>query len=325
MGLFSDPLWALESRYREVLSSRINVEDPHLGYRPPAHYQARHQFFDGEKMIFDVEYKTDAFARRITPGDYQGRQKFALFMGCSFTWGQGVQAAQTVPYYFAQKFADYVPLNYGIGASGPHQFLRLLETKDLTQEVEQKEGVGIFYYIEEHIARSNGHSPSLSWLRNSPHYELNQQNQLQFQGSFEEDRSWKRNLTRLFTHLNGDFFQHRTFPPISETQGKKTCQMIKEMEGHFLRQFPRAQFLVLHHSMDELFPMKKCLEEKGIKVVAVTERLLQWPGQRGLIPGDGHPNALTNQEIINILAQSWPEKNQTPRSLLSRSPSKVRH
>jgi len=297
---------AQAAHYYSTFSRPTAEPDLVIGHHNPSDATILHKFFRDNKELFEVTYHTDHLGHRISPGKYEGRNKFALFMGCSFTFGVGVQDNETVPYYFAEKQKDYVPYNYGLGASGPHQFLRLLETKNLREEIKEEQGIGIFYYIEEHIQRATMHLPSIGWLRQSPHYELNQNQELEYQGNFEEDKSlWAQLLLKL-AFQNFDYFTHHIFPRVSKQDGDTTCKIIKKIKSEFLKQFPNSQFVVLYNSGDMIYPMKNCLKKEGINYVSVAPRVNIQLGKKASIYGDGHPTALANELIANILAEELP-------------------
>ncbi|MEK7794954.1 MAG: hypothetical protein AAB353_10505 [Candidatus Hydrogenedentota bacterium] len=83
--------------------SRSGGEDPYLfqfsdqlGYKPLPNADRRAwRTFDGQ-TVFDVRYRTDAYGRRITPSP-DGADRFLVFFGCSFVFGEGIAEDETLP------------------------------------------------------------------------------------------------------------------------------------------------------------------------------------------------------------------------------------
>ncbi|MCB0213954.1 MAG: SGNH/GDSL hydrolase family protein, partial [Anaerolineae bacterium] len=126
--------------------------DELLGYvvRPDAQIHSIKKM--GDEVIYDVVYTTDSYHRRITPVDNpEQRDKFMLFFGDSFTFGEGVHDNETLPYYVAQDLPDYMPYNYGLSGYGPQQMLAKLQSDDLATEVTESDGIAIYIFIDAHV------------------------------------------------------------------------------------------------------------------------------------------------------------------------------
>ena len=108
-------------------------------------------------MVYDVNYTTDEFSRRITPWSSRGPvDKFALFFGCSFMFGQGVMDNETLPYYVGELTSRYRPYNYGGIGYGPQQMLAKFQERTLPREVSERQGVLIYLLIGDHVNRAIG-------------------------------------------------------------------------------------------------------------------------------------------------------------------------
>jgi hypothetical protein len=75
-----------------------HIADEVLGYKIAPNTRIHSVAKVGDRLIYEVDYTTDKFSRRVTPwhGSSQA-DKFALFFGCSFTFGQGVKDDETLP------------------------------------------------------------------------------------------------------------------------------------------------------------------------------------------------------------------------------------
>lgn len=152
--------------------------DHELGYalNPGARVSATRKWFDS--TLFRVTYTiTDAGVRR-TRGNPLGDTW--LFMGCSFTFGEGVEDDETLPARFSEQLgwkANVV--NLGASGYGPHHMLRLLETGRLG-------GVGppvkhvIYQAIPHHVLRAVGRA---AWDLDGPSYRISGDS-IRFAGPF---------------------------------------------------------------------------------------------------------------------------------------------
>ena len=111
---------------------RLWRQDPVLGSGPNAGVFPFKKTVD-DKNIYDVTYSIDADHLRATKSAAAGAT--VAFLGDSFTFGEGVNDADTLP----QSFADLMPgthvLNLGYSGYSPAQALRELEVGQFAKEL----------------------------------------------------------------------------------------------------------------------------------------------------------------------------------------------
>ncbi len=182
--------------------------DKDLGYKPKpdtSHTGTRTK--DG-KIIYSINYSTDANSLRITPLDTKKpRTKYAQFYGCSMTFGEGVQSNETMPYFFGEYDSTYRPYNFAYSGYGPHQMLARLQTENAKKIVKENTGIGFYVYINDHVNRVLGTMTNYGYNGGqAPYYHI-VNGQLQHDGLFTEGRkvrSWffkqllKSNILKLF-------------------------------------------------------------------------------------------------------------------------------
>ena len=123
--------------------------------------------------IFNVIYRCDDWKRRIpeTRGEVKDtsnieNKKHAIFVGCSFTAGYGLDNSSTFPFLFEQLNPEYKSYNYGSNGYGTHNIALLFDSgsnvinKSLIKE---KDGFMLYTYITDHLDRVYGTSDYLSW------------------------------------------------------------------------------------------------------------------------------------------------------------------
>jgi len=129
--------------------------DPILGYKPTPNAVVEATKEVNGKTIYQAIYSIDRFSRRITPVKNKA-DKFLLFFGGSFTFGEGVNDNETLPYYVVKEANQYQPYNYGFHGYGPQEMLAKLESKNFASELTQKQGHLIYSFIDPHVERAAG-------------------------------------------------------------------------------------------------------------------------------------------------------------------------
>ena len=105
-------------------------DDDELGYAPAPGRRVTSRKTMGKQLVYDVAYTFSGQGARVTKGDRNGDTW--LFMGCSFTFGEGVNDDETLPAYFSAGLGHQANVvNLGFHGYGPHQMLRSLETDRL--------------------------------------------------------------------------------------------------------------------------------------------------------------------------------------------------
>jgi hypothetical protein len=119
---------------------------------------------------FKAKYHIDAEGNRVTKGDYSLPK--ILFLGCSYTFGHGVQDDEVYVSLLAEKFPQYKVINGAAMAYGPTQALLKTE-RELTNRNDIR--LVVYPFIGHHIKRSYLRKEwldMLGWGRKNPHFEI---------------------------------------------------------------------------------------------------------------------------------------------------------
>ncbi len=165
----------------------LNNNEP-LGYRykPGTSGRSHKKLANSLKTIYDVTYTIDTNGNRLTPSSpYFSKTstgKRAIFIGGSFTFGEGLEDNETLPYFF-QENSGIKSINAGMGGHGTHQALKTIEDEKIFSERSGGENVDFYIYriIPNHINRAAGYSP---FDPQGPCYELNERSKPIYLGSF---------------------------------------------------------------------------------------------------------------------------------------------
>ena len=130
--------------------------DPELGWAPRPGASIRHAAYTAPgKREWSVVYHIGADGLRVTPAS--GGAKLALFFGDSFTFGHGLDDADTIPSRFEESEPDFRAVNYGVNDYGTAACLiRLYKT------VEPRADLVFYNFIPQHVHRNlNQEIPTL--------------------------------------------------------------------------------------------------------------------------------------------------------------------
>ena len=165
IGVFVELIFFLliemkKPEYREIKMIQLNqsnfVRDNYVGFKnnPGANINAIKYNLVNRDTVFNVWYHIDSNGARKSPLNDSNDNKYALFLGCSVTFGSGISDNETLPFYFDSS-SQYKSYNYGVGSYGTQQVTATLEKKNLRADLKERNGVGIYVFIDDHIKRSN--------------------------------------------------------------------------------------------------------------------------------------------------------------------------
>ncbi|MPR35151.1 hypothetical protein [Salmonirosea aquatica] len=211
-----------------------------------------------------VTISTDSLGRRATPlPDSLPRPRYALFLGCSYTYGDGVSDTQTLPYYFQALSPTYRAYNYGYMAYSPLHTLALLQQGALERQIPQKDGFAVFTLINDHLDRV---IPATRWIElTQGRFPYLDKKTMHTEGIFADKR---RLYTQAVLNFQGTGLQQimKWGYPRTHTDAhyQLLVDIIKKSEEEYTRHFGNNRFYVV------VFP--------GNPLSAETERLFKAKG-----------------------------------------------
>lgn len=123
--------------------------------------------------IYNATYKIDSFGRRQIPQQSEATQHM-LFLGGSFTWGEGVNNDETFSYFLQQKKTKqqiYLIARPGFSAN---DHLQIIENNGWAiQGIKESNGIAVYFLIEDHFNRILPNSLSIRgkhYISKKPYY-----------------------------------------------------------------------------------------------------------------------------------------------------------
>ncbi|MFZ5784565.1 MAG: hypothetical protein ACOY4R_30590 [Pseudomonadota bacterium] len=288
--------------------------NPVLGFRPLPDSSAVATATYGGELIYRRTYNFDSEAARVTPAAPAGADTY-LFVGDSFTFGQGLADDETLASQFARSAGLKVRgVNLGVPGYGPNHLVRMIEAGLLDLYQPRPVKAVVTWIIPAQLARVTGEG---SWLGTSPRYAL-EGGTLRYTGTFNEYR-WTHPLAGL-RYLLGQQFAFVDAIGRQQRQVEQVELFVALMQR--LHEDVRAKFgvplYVVYSWPDEtsgtgyaqqgiaqpmLIDVLARLRKAGMILVAVDQLTGKYDVSQLLIPHDGHPNAFTNQLIAADLAR----------------------
>jgi hypothetical protein len=273
-----------------------------LGYKPRPNAQVDSIKKQGDNVIYDVIYSIDAYSRRITPADnLEQRDRFILFFGDSFVFGEGVNDDETLPFYVSQMAPRYKVYNYGFSGYGPQEMLAKLQSDDLAHEVTETQGLLVYVFIDAHVERAIGSMYVYnSWGEQMPYYTLNWQGELVRQGNFTTGRPL---LSGLFWFLGqseiAKYYRVNIPAKLTSSHYGLTARIIAEARNTFQAKYNHDDFYVVIYSDegDYFEDMLPYFEQFGLKILNYDERLKLNSDEGLAIAGDGHPTGKAHRIV----------------------------
>lgn len=187
LGLFEAVAWFRPAPHfdPERIEGYAGPDDV-LGYAPQLTGPVRVSKFYGEHPIFDVVYTFDRHHLRVSAPPDRPEDPEApciLFFGGSYTYGEGVEDAQSLPWR-AAVLTGMRTRNFGFQGYGPHQMLAAIESGRVERAAECRPTFAIYMPILDHVNRAVGLA---HWDRSGPRYRLAPDGSAVRDGHFDDD------------------------------------------------------------------------------------------------------------------------------------------
>ena len=251
------------------------------------------------RIVYDVHYLYDSYGLRIVPSAKKDAEKFLLFLGCSYTLGEGVDGDSTFPNKLTEKLSPINAFNLGMVAYGPNhidQLLRKDRNSDIRlQAIHGDKGIAIYTFLDDHVRRAIS---TLSWHRDykaaayAPYFRLESDMLIQ------EDLFFKSRpvRTKIFDFLGYseflNFFKIE-WPLIGEDELDLFTAIIADIKVKLVKDYQIKKFVfsVFPTNSRYIGQLKPLLEKQGIEVFDFS-KVDVWSlmHDRFFLFGNGHPS-----------------------------------
>ena len=285
-------------RFSRNVSPSLTRPDHELGYvlNPGARVSATRKWADS--TLFHVTYTITRDGVRLTRGNAQGDTW--LFMGCSFTFGEGVEDDETLPARFSEQLGwEANVVNLAASGYGPHQMLRMLETGRLGGATAPVKHV-IYQAIPHHVVRAAGRT---SFDVAGPSYKISGDS-IRFAGPFDSSARVRALEILRKSDLGRILDRRYRAVPASDAEIELYARIV-EKAAALSREKLGAPFSVLFWDDDRDTAPKRVIDRlvsAGIPVIRATSFLTRRELDSLQIPFDKHPNPEADRRLAAGLA-----------------------
>jgi len=275
-----------------------------LGYINKSDCKEKFRAILYKDTIFDVCFSFDKYGRRISCKTAKQnfhnnlyKHKHAIFLGCSYILGDGLEYCSTIPHLFEIAHPEYISYNYGTQGHGPNQLCFLFDEGINTinnQSVPEDSGFCIYTYINDHLNRVCGirsfHCPREVYINNNRLTHLKRKYLKNFKISiFDNSETLK-------------FFNIKQSYPKTEEFYKRFADIINYMANKYLTLKPSGVFYIA------LYP-ENINDTKWIKYLNKEVKILNIPFPKDYdntyrIRIEGHPAKPYNDYFVSEITKS---------------------
>lgn len=300
-----------------VYSGGYGYEDDVLGFVPVKGVRGHSSKIEGGKRLFDVTYSIDSNGQRVAPAiNPEGTSACVLFFGDSFTFGEGLEDGETLPYQVGVQSGGRVQTyNFGFHGYGPHQMLSAIEHDVVRDRVRCKPDFAIYQALPDHAARVSG---KITYAKHSPRYRLQTDGTVRFAGHFDDEAPpWQQNLRGRFgKSAIYRWFQAFALPAVSDDDVRLMLGVVSSSRDQLERQYPGIHFQVIlwiNRETDKTVydELRLGLDQMKVPTHLVEEILPHYRlgASEYVLSGiDRHPTALTNRllaaYVVNRIVKS---------------------
>lgn len=271
------------------------------------------------ELIYAAKVSIDRPGLRRTPTVSRPQREF-VFLGCSFTFGTGVDDEESLPSQFAKWRPRDQVYNFGRPGASPSWSLFSMqrERPDIYRSLGEGPKTVIYTYIEDHlermIVRSNRFGPDWNddFLFSTPFYEV-AGDLVKYRGTVGEVRPWRNQIyKRAASSSFFRLFKLQIPPWKTAADYELVAKTLKTIEVEAQMRWPGSQFYV------HLFPQghdradpktRDALVKEGLQILDLS-RVPAWQltDEDSAIPGDGHPTRRLYQVVATGLHLALAEK-----------------
>jgi hypothetical protein len=225
------------------------------------------------------------------------KKNFMCFLGCSFTFGLGVDYNNTFGEIFEKENDSYKSYNFGCFGYGPHQIALQLQKQNgiiNKQNISEDDGYFCYTYIDDHLNRVYGGSDYLKYgyITSDVYFENNR--------LLIKKRSYLQNvICEIVRNSNFlSFFNIKINYPKSEKFYLRFAGIINFINKRTKILKPNSKFIIgIYPTFGNDLNWTKYLD-KSIKIIKV-KKPIDFSAKKYILKADNHPNGKLNLYYIN--------------------------
>lgn len=285
--------------------------DKTLGYRPQPGATVRATRRTGTILEYDVVYTIDPHGRRVVPEPEPGvaPDKFLLFFGGSFAFGDGVKDNETLPCRVSELAPAHHVYNFAFSGYGTQHMLVQLRDLPAAEQIRESQGFLVYVFNPAHVRRVIGSMRVVTqWGRHMPYFVIDEQGEVLRRGSFASALPGRLWFYQVAAREPISWYFMLDLPlRITDAHLTLTTRLIEASRAAFERLFEGSKFYVLLYPcpralVAESRRLVPFLEQANIPVIDCADTVyLDDPGYSFAV--DEHPTAKTHRIVAHNLVE----------------------
>lgn len=274
----------------EIKNQNNNIEFPKLTLGEYLFEVKNRIAYYYRKTDYNKYFVLDEFRKPAVGKQY--KKDCIVIAGCSFTYGESLDYADTFGAVLSEKYPKYKVYNIGLTGASPRETLYILRNYKKYENLLPKQGEEtkfvIYTYMHDQPRRLINNV-----YRNSPNFKIKRTAKGEKELVF-----YKSNNPILKTFIY-HYFAHNYKPMNDKYLQNLFTLYMQEIKKETEKIFPNAKFVLFLYSDNEDGLDINAIEQKGITVIKLTkitdkditynDKYLAWD--------NGHPNRLAWEEI----------------------------
>ena len=255
------------------------------------------------KIKYSINYKTDSAGRRTTGFENTpAAKRNIIFLGCSFTFGEGVPDASTFPAVVGRSLKDSRIYNLGVPGSSPsYRLMALKKNKKLLEGIDPTLPTYIIItFIDDHMRRVFGTSLQLHNVKthyeDAPDFYIGNHKLLMHPDFYQRHKAL-RVLNKIYSLSGFSQLTRIEFPLIRKDQFELVARIVSEMKNEIATVLPQTREIYLAAFPGQNYYIKRMrphLGKAGVKTLDYSGiNFLKLLGRHFHLDHDGHPSAKT--------------------------------
>lgn len=262
------------------------------------------------RVLFDVHYHFDGYGRRIVPGQRISPQKpNLLLIGCSLTFGKGVQDEQSMPYFLQGMLPGYNVYNLGITAAGLNDLLDDARSGRRLADLHGRGGAVVYSFIYDHIERTfcSVECYRRGWTADKSNYDFDQQGRLINYGSWNHSRPGRAWIFGILARSEFLKFVGYDNPRLwNHAELEKYVRLLAELRNYYAERGYDFYIYPVDGRYDLKPEMAELLARYGIPQISYQmQKLPAALAEKRRIVGDGHFSEVGNYLMAAQIAENF--------------------
>lgn len=295
--------WQATAGQHEVVQSNAGffAYDSDLGYRLSKNASVTETLYVEGQIAYESCYSTNHHGWRAVPAGEDSSENEFVFLGCSYTFGTGVNDDETFANQVCKRFPTGARAQLvAVAGFGPHHMLAIIENGEIKPLVKGDHPRFIYVCIPDHIRRCAGLAP---WDRVGPQYVI-RDDTVERDGNFNSGRV--RGILSKFEllrctreHLMGD------------GEVKLLAGVVNRMREAVKANYPDSTFhVVLWNNTapapPEVVQLRRHFKQYDLNVIDTTD---YFPADEDHYFADWHPTPLAHQVVAKRLCQHFSRRD----------------